>query len=117
MTSDAPDSPTGTADPPVFLTGAAGHVGANLVRRLLDDGVGVRVLLRPEDNNDALDGLDVERVYGDIRDLDATRQAIAGCHRVYHTAALVSTIDGDDAHRRDVFESNVVGTRDRKSVV
>ena len=45
--------------PPVFLTGAAGFVGANLVRRLLVDGVRVRVLLRPEDNNEALDGLDV----------------------------------------------------------
>ena len=111
MASDASANATGTADPPVFLTGAAGHVGANLVRRLLEDGLRVRVLLRPEDNNNALDGLDVERAYGDIRDLEATRQAIAGCHRVYHTAALVSTIDGDDAHRRDVFESNVIGTR------
>ena len=37
---------------PVFVTGAAGHVGANLVRRLLDDGIRIRVLLRHEDNND-----------------------------------------------------------------
>ncbi len=111
MASQSPDRPTGTSSPPLFLTGAAGHVGANLVRKLLDDGARVRVLLRHEDNNEALDGLDVERVYGDIRDLDATREALAGCHGVYHTAALVSTIDGDDAHRRDIFESNVLGTR------
>ena len=111
MDSDSPSSPSGTSAPPVFLTGAAGHVGANLVRRLLDDDIRVRVLLRPEDNNEALEGLDVERVYGDLRDLDAMRQAVAGCHGVYHVAALVSTIDGDDAHRRDVFESNVLGTR------
>ncbi len=69
------------------------------------------MLLRPEDNNEALDGLDVERVYGDIRDLDATREALAGCHGVYHCAALVSTIDGNYAHRREIFESNVLGTR------
>ena len=111
MASQSSESPSGTSEPPVFLTGAAGHVGANLVRRLLDDGVRVRVLLRPEDNNEALEGLEVERAYGDIRDLDATRQALAGCHGVYHCAALVSTIDGNSAHRRDVYETNVLGTR------
>lgn len=111
MESQESASPSGTSAPPVFLTGAAGHVGANLVRRLLDDGVGVRVLLRHEDNNEALEGLKAERVYGDIRDLDATRQALAGCHGVYHCAALVSTVDSTGKHRRDVFENNVLGTR------
>ncbi len=96
---------------PVFVTGAAGHVGANLVRRLLEDGVHVRVLLRHEDNNEGLDGLEVERAYGDIRDLSATRQAIKGCRGVYHVAAKVSTIDGTRAHRREVYECNVLGTR------
>lgn len=111
MDSETSNSPSGTAAPPVFLTGASGHLGANLVRKLLDDGVRVRVLLRPEEHNHALDGLDVERVYGDMRDLDTIREGIAGCHGVYHCAALVSTIDGDDDHQREVFESNVLGTR------
>ncbi|MXW74315.1 MAG: NAD-dependent epimerase/dehydratase family protein [Chromatiales bacterium] len=96
---------------PVFVTGAAGHVGANLVRRLLDDGVRIRVLLRHEDNNEGLEGLDVERAYGDIRDLNATRRAIEGCEGVYHVAAKVSTIDGTRAHRRELYECNVLGTR------
>ena len=103
--------PAGPSTPPVFVTGSAGHVGANLVRRLLDDGVRVRVLLRHEDNNEALEGLDVERVFGDIRDLNATRQALGGCQGVYHVAAKISTIEGNRAHRREVFESNVRGTR------
>ncbi len=97
--------------PPVFLTGSAGHVGANLVRRLLKDGVRVRVLLRSEDNNEGVEGLEVERVYGDIRDPEATRRAMEGCHGVYHVAAKISTIEGNRAHRREVFECNVVGTR------
>ncbi len=96
---------------PVFLTGAAGHVGANLVRRLLDDGMPVRVLLRHEDNNEGLNGLDVERVFGDIRNLNATRKAIEGCQGVYHVAAKISTIVGNRAHRREIYESNVLGTR------
>ena len=77
-------SNTPSSTPPVLVTGSAGHVGANLVHRLLDDGVRVWVLLRHEDNNEALDGLDVERAFADIRDLNATRHALAGCHGVYH---------------------------------
>ena len=96
---------------PVLVTGSSGHVGANLVRRLLDDGVHLRVLLRREGRHEALDGLDVERAYADIRDLHATRRAVEGCRGVYHCAAKVSTIDGDRVHRREVFECNVVGTR------
>ena len=96
---------------PVLVTGSAGHVGANLVRRLLDDGVRVRVMLRHEDNNEALHGLAVERAFGDIRDLDATRNALDGCQGVYHCAAKVSTIEGNSAHRREVYECNVLGTR------
>ena len=104
-------TPSRSSTPPVFVTGSAGHVGANLVRRLLQDGTPVRVLLRNEDNNEALEGLEVERFYGDIRDLNATRQALSGCQGVYHCAAKVSTIEGNRAHRRDVYECNVLGTR------
>ena len=100
-----------TSTPPVLVTGSAGHVGANLVRRLLEDGVRVRVLLRREDNNEALEGLEVESSIADIRDLDATRLALEGCQGVYHCAAKVSTIEGNRAHRREVFECNVLGTR------
>ena len=96
---------------PVLVTGSAGHVGANLVRRLLADGHKVRVLLRREDNNAALEGLEVERAWADIRDLDATRRAVEGCQGVYHVAAKISTIDGDLAHRREIYECNVLGTR------
>jgi nucleoside-diphosphate-sugar epimerase len=95
----------------VLVTGATGHLGANLVRRLLADGEDIRVLMRQGRDNGAVDSLDVERVYGDLRDGEAVDAAMRGCNRVYHCAALVSTIEGNAAHKREVYDSNVLGTR------
>ena len=95
----------------LLVTGASGHLGANLVRRLLDEGARVRALARSDSDNTALDGLDVERVWCDLRDLDATRAAVRGCHRIYHCAAKVSTGEGPRRAIREIYESNVLGTR------
>jgi len=112
MTTSIPGTAArGPAPRPVLVTGASGHLGANLVRRLLADGHPVRVLLHPRHDSAGVDGLPVERAFADIRDLDATRAAVDGCDGVYHCAALLSTIDGDARHRRAIFDSNVVGTR------
>ena len=95
----------------ILLTGASGHLGANLLQRLLSDGADVRVLLREGSNNRAVDGLPVERVYGDLRSPDAVRAAVQGCTRIYHAAAQISTLYGDPALKRSIFDSNVLGTR------
>lgn len=95
----------------VLVTGASGHLGANLVRRLLEDGRDVRVLLRHGSDNRAMDGLSVESAFGDLRDLDGVMRAMKGVETVYHCAAKVSTLQGDDALRREIYESNVIGTR------
>lgn len=76
----------------VLVTGASGHIGANLVRALLQRGERVRVLVRSSTR--AIEGLDVERVTGDVRDPDAARRAIAGAEDVIHLAAQIS-ISGD----------------------
>ena len=95
----------------VLVTGAAGHLGANLVRRLLADGRDVRVLLRRSSNNAAMDGLDVERVWGDLRDPGALPAAVRGCETVFHCAAQLSTAEPTPAVHRELFDSNVLGTR------
>jgi nucleoside-diphosphate-sugar epimerase len=94
----------------VLVTGATGHLGANLVRRLLAEGEDVRAMVRSGRENDALTGLDVERVWGDLRDPESVEKAVIGCTRVYHCGALVSTIEGDAAHKRDIYATNVLGT-------
>jgi nucleoside-diphosphate-sugar epimerase len=95
----------------ILVTGATGHLGANLVRRLLADGAAVRVLLRPDSDNSSLDKLDVDRVYGDLRDPATCLAAIRGCEQAHHCAAKVSTLDGSSHHRDEIFGCNVLGTR------
>lgn len=90
----------------VAVTGATGHVGSNLVRVLLERGDQVRVMIR--DRDDALAGLEVERVRGDIGDSAALQRLCAGVEVVYHLAAMIS-ISGDP--RGVVRATNVDGTR------
>jgi hydroxymethylglutaryl-CoA reductase/dihydroflavonol-4-reductase len=93
-----------------LITGASGHLGANLVRHLLADGEQVRVMMRTQQDNGALEGLDVERVEADLRNHKDVSNAVRGCSNIYHCAALVSTIDGNAAHKREIFNTNVLGT-------
>lgn len=92
----------------ILVTGGSGHLGANLVRRLLADGHTVRCLVRKGSNNAGLDGLPVELAYGDLRDRASLDLAVAGQERIYHVAAYVSTVEHD---RHEVFDVNVLGTR------
>lgn len=88
------------------VTGASGHVGGNLVRELLARGRKVRAMVHTEAR--ALDGLDVEVVRGDVRDVGSLRRVFAGAERVFHLAALIS-IDGDKLGL--VPATNVEGAR------
>jgi len=90
----------------VVVTGAAGHVGGNLVRALLAEGKRVRALVHRDRR--ALEGLDVELVQGDVVDPGSLRRAFADADTVYHTAGIVS-IQADDW--RLIEAVNVVGTR------
>ncbi len=74
----------------VIVTGASGHIGANLVRELLARGDRVRVLVHR--NARALDGLDVELARGDVLDPDSLRAAFTGAEIVYHLAAVISIV-------------------------
>jgi 3beta-hydroxysteroid-4beta-carboxylate 3-dehydrogenase (decarboxylating) len=93
---------------PVLVTGGSGHLGANLVRRLLAEGQAVRVLAHRDSNNEALRGLDVEWAWGDLRDRAAVEAAVRGAERIYHTAAKVSSAE---THQQEIYECNVLGTR------
>jgi nucleoside-diphosphate-sugar epimerase len=94
-----------------LVTGGSGHFGANLVHRLLAEGHELRALVQPEANNRALDGLELERFAGDVRDPERMREACRGCGQVFHAAAKVSTRAPTPAQEREIWEINVLGTR------
>jgi dTDP-L-rhamnose 4-epimerase len=80
----------------VLITGGAGFIGAHLTRRLLDQGVHVRVLDSlipqvhgPDATRPAYLAEDAELVVGDVRDPDAVAKALDGVDRVVHLAARV----------------------------
>jgi dihydroflavonol-4-reductase len=90
----------------VAVTGASGHIGANLVRELLGRGYQVVVLVRQSDA--AFEGLDVVKVNGDILDPASLRRAFSDVEQVYHLAAYISIQSGDKEKLQKV---NVEGTR------
>ncbi len=73
-----------------LVTGASGHLGNTLTRKLLRSGRKVRVFLRPSSDHRCLEGLDVEKSYGDLQDADSLMQACNNIDAVYHTAAEIS---------------------------
>ena len=90
----------------VVVTGAAGHLGANLVRALLSQGESVRALVR--EHRRGVESLPVEIVHADVLDAGGLQRAFAGADRVCHLAGKISA--GWEPARA-VMEVNVEGTR------
>jgi dihydroflavonol-4-reductase len=92
-----------------LVMGASGNVGACVTRHLVAGGADVRVLLRKSSSTKGIDGLDVERRYGDIFDTADVGAAMADRDVVYY--CVVDT----RAELRDpapLFKTNVEGLRD-----
>lgn len=76
-----------------LVTGGAGFIGSNLVRRLAGQGARVRVFDDLSSGHlENLAGLEdsVEFVRGDLRDAAAVRDALRGAAHVFHLGALAS---------------------------
>jgi dihydroflavonol-4-reductase len=91
-----------------LVTGATGFIGSAIVRELVKDGEAVKVLIRESSDTRNIDELPVERVYGDIRDGDAVKRALAGCDTLYFTAAFFAHWTPNP---KLPYEVNVGGTK------
>lgn len=90
-----------------LVTGATGFIGSHIVRRLVRNGERVKVLLRRTSKTLNIEDINVERVYGDIMDVESVKKALQGCDTVYHTAGFVSFRKSD---YKKMEEINVRGT-------
>ena len=92
----------------ILVTGATGHIGNVLVRKLLDRGEKVRALIWRGEDTTPLKNLDVEQVVGDVLDPASLEPAMRGVETVYHLAGIISIMPGRNPF---VWRVNVEGTR------
>jgi dihydroflavonol-4-reductase len=91
-----------------LITGGNGFVGSALAKKLVEQGEDVRLTIRQQSNTSTIEELPVEKVYADVRDEQAIANALKGCRKLYHTAALYKVWLPDEQELHDV---NVEGTR------
>jgi len=92
----------------IVITGATGHLGNVLVRKLVSMNKKVRALILPGEDITSLEGLEVEKVEGDVRVPDSLRKAFEGADIVYHCAGIISILPGQ---QKQLNQVNVLGTR------
>lgn len=71
----------------ILVTGADGLLGSNLVRELLDRKHEVSVFLLPGSPAKSLEGLPIERFYGNILERESIETALQGHEALIHAAA------------------------------
>lgn len=92
----------------ILVTGATGHIGNVLVRKLLERGRSVRALILPGEDTTPIRGLPVELATGDILDAASLGKAMKDVTEVYHLAGMISILPGPNPILHRV---NVEGTK------
>lgn len=98
----------------VFVTGATGLLGNNLVRELVARGFTVKALVRSRAKGEQQfsEFPDLEWVVGDMADVAAFAASLQGCDTVFHTAAFFRDNYKGGNHWEALEKINVDGTRD-----
>ena len=88
------------------VTGATGHVGYALVKELEARGENFRILIRKDSK--IFDGINCERVFGDVTDPASLEKAFEGADVVYHLAGVIEINKGNEDM---TWKVNVDGTK------
>ncbi|HEY6185105.1 MAG TPA: hopanoid-associated sugar epimerase [Terriglobales bacterium] len=91
-----------------FVTGATGFVGSHVARVLAEKGADLRLLVRSSSNLKNIEGLNADRVVGDLREPESLVKAMSGCDAVFHVAADYRLWVRDP---EQMYKANVEGTR------
>ena len=71
-----------------LVTGSNGFIGSFLVEKLLDNGIEVRCLVRKTSNIEWLGNLNVEFIYGELRDPSSLYNAVRHVDVIYHLGGV-----------------------------
>ncbi|HEU0292944.1 MAG TPA: NAD-dependent epimerase/dehydratase family protein [Anaerolineales bacterium] len=92
----------------ILVTGANGHIGANVVRSLLKHGYEVVPFVRTTSDLRGLAPLNLTYAYGDVMDESSLLAATEGCDAIIHTAAVYRYWAKDPD---EIMKPALVGTR------
>jgi dihydroflavonol-4-reductase len=91
-----------------LVTGATGHIGNVLVRKLIERGERVRALILPNESRAPIESLDVETVEGDVLNKESLYKSMNEVKGVFHLAGIISIMPGSNEIVRQV---NIEGTK------
>ncbi len=75
----------------IIVTGGSGYVGSHIVKKLVDAGKPVRVIVRNQlraRNEGRLDGLEIEILEADVTNVESLKSAFKGGEIIIHTVAI-----------------------------
>jgi len=92
----------------VLVTGSTGFIGGNIVKKLIENGFEVNVLIRKNSNTLNINRLPVNIYYGDICEINTLIEPMKGCSGLFHAAAFYSFWASDP---KIFYQINVTGTK------
>ena len=92
--------------PLYVITGATGHIGYALLKKLEERGAHVRILIRKD--TPVFDGIACEKAYGDVTDPESLSAAFEDADVVFHLAGIIDINVGND---EKLWKVNFEGTQ------
>ena len=94
------------SSPLYVITGATGHIGYALLKKLTDRGERVRILIRKD--TPVFDGIECEKAFGDVTNPDTLDAAFEGADVVFHLAGIIDINVGNEEM---IWKVNFEGTK------